>query len=174
MSWFKVLIALFVVSALPACGFEPLYGRNAATNTSAEMAAIRILPIKDRIGQKTHNHLLDLVTPHGRPARPEYILKVELTESFSNIAVSKESFATRVNYHLTARFSLQDSRTNKSVFNGNDRTITSYNVLTSNFATQVAEDDARSRAARQVALGIQTQLASFLKNRSFRTGDTKK
>ncbi|MEX2451199.1 MAG: LPS assembly lipoprotein LptE [Rhodospirillales bacterium] len=162
------------MSALPACGFEPLYGRNAATNASAEMAAIRIMPIKDRIGQETQNHLLDLVTPHGRPARPEYILEVELTESFSNVAVSKESFATRVNYHLTARFTLLDARTNKSVFYGNDRNITSYNVLTSNFATQAAENDARSRAARQIAFGIQTQLAAFLKNRSFRTGADKK
>ncbi|MEQ8194507.1 MAG: LPS assembly lipoprotein LptE [Rhodospirillales bacterium] len=162
MSWFRILIAVFALAALPACGFEPLYGRRAASGPSGEMAAIRIEPIKDRIGQELHNHLLDLLTPHGRPARSLYALKVELTESFSNVAVSKESFATRVNYHLNANFRLRDSH-GKDVFNGNDRSVTSYNVLTSNFATQVAENDARSRAAQQIAFGIQAQIAAFLK-----------
>ncbi|MGY8992087.1 MAG: LPS assembly lipoprotein LptE [Rhodospirillales bacterium] len=140
-----------------------MYGHKGAVNASNELASIRISPIKDRIGQELHNYLLDLFNPHGRPVHPQYTLEVALKASLANIAVSKEAIATRVNFHLNARFSLYNKKNGKRVYGGLDQVITGYNILSSSFATKSAEFDARSRATRQVAFNIQTQIASFFK-----------
>ncbi len=166
---FKSLILVLALGALTACGFEPLYSRKAPVNASAEMASIRILPIEDRIGQIMQNHLLDLLNPHGRPRKPRYTLEIKLSESSGNIAVSKESFATRANYTLSATFTVFDSVTKKNAIGGTERVVTSYNILESDYATQVAENDARDNALRQAAFNIQNQIAALFKTRSQET-----
>jgi len=163
MWFFRFFTPVLAVITLAGCGFQPLYGHKGAINASNELASIRISPIKDRIGQELHNHLLDLFNPHGRPAHPQYILNVDLKLSTTNITVSKEAIATRVNYQLNAKFLLSDTKNGKRVYGGLDQVITGYNILSSNFSTKSAELDARSRAARQAAFNIQTQIASFFK-----------
>lgn len=160
---FRVLTFLLALNLPAGCGFEPLYGHRGAVNASNELASIRIKPIKDRIGQQLHNHLLDLMNPHGRPARPIYVLEVSLKSANTNVAVSKEALATRVNFNLSAQFRLLDAQSGKILYSGNDLVVTGYNVLASNFATKTAENDAQARAARQAALNIQAQIASYLK-----------
>jgi len=163
MWFFRYFTSALIVSTLAGCGFQPLYGHKGSVNASNELASISIDPIRDRIGQKLHNHLLDLFNPHGRPARPLYTLEVVLESSITNIAVSKEAIATRVNYQLTAAFILYDAQSRKRVYSGGDQVITGYNILVSNFATKSAKINAQTRATRQVAFIIQTQVASFLK-----------
>ena len=163
MWFFRFFTSALIVSTLAGCGFQPLYGHKGLVNASNELASIRIEPIRDRIGQELHNHLLDLFNPHGRPARPLYTLKVILKSSSANIAVSKEAIATRVNYQLTTTFILYDAQSRKRVYSGGDQLITGYNILSSNFATKSAEINAQTRATRQAAFKIQTQVASFFK-----------
>jgi len=160
---FRFFPVVLLLGLLTGCGFEPLYGHRGAVNASNELASIHIKPIKDRIGQELHNHLLDIMNPHGRPARPQYNLEITLKSSSGNVAVSKEALATRVNYTLSTSFTLLSTKTGKIVRTGSDRVITSFNVLTSNFATKSAENDAQTRAVRQAAFNIQTQIASFFK-----------
>ncbi len=160
---FKFFSVVLVLNLLAGCGFEPLYGHKGAVNASNELASIRIKPIKDRIGQELHNHLLDLLNPHGRPGRPQYILEVNLKPQSRDIAISKEALATRVSYLLTAKFRLIEAKTGKLILSGLDRVTVGYNVLTSNFATKSAEIDAQSRAVRQASFNIQTQIASYFK-----------
>jgi LPS-assembly lipoprotein len=162
--WFiKFFTSALIVSTLAGCGFQPLYGHKGSVNASNELASIRIDPIRDRIGQELHNNLLDLFNPHGRPARPLYTLKVFLKFSSAIIAVSKEAIATRVNYNLTATFILYDAQSRKRVYSGSDQLITGYNILGSNFATKSSEINAQTRATRQAAFNIQTQVAAFFK-----------
>ena len=170
---FRIFAVVLTLNVLVGCGFKPLYGHKGAVNVSNELASIRISPIKDRVGQELHNHLLDLLNPHGRPAQPQFILVVSVLSSSTNVAVSKEALATRVNYVLNAKFRLLDAKSGKGVFGGLDRVVTGYNVLSSNFATKSAEIDAQSRAARQSSFNIQTQIASYFKTHPAKSGKPK-
>ncbi len=163
MLLFRAFIFVLAANFISSCGFEPLYGHRGAVSASNQLAAVRIKPIKDRLGQDLHNHLLDLFNPHGRPAQPKYYLEVQLDTSSSNVAVSKEALATRVNFELNSKFRLIDSQTGKPVYQGADRVIAGYNLLSSNFATKSAEVDAQVRTVRQTAFNIQTQIASYFK-----------
>ncbi len=120
---FAYFTALASLVLLGACGFQPLYGKHAAGSAPGEFAKIRVLPIKDRIGQMLHNHLLTALNPGGRPGNPQYLLETRVTESFSSLGVRKSGFATRANLQATANFSLRGTGGGQTLFNASS-TIT--------------------------------------------------
>ncbi len=162
MSWFKSLTLVCVIATLSGCGFKPIYGDRHGQNVKLEFSAIKILLIKDRIGQQLHNQLLDKINPFGRPAKPKYSLSVKLTESKKELAVKKSELATRANLNFSARFNLARLRpTNKTLVTGTSEVVSSYNILSSDYATSVAEKDARRRAVRELGADIANRLAVY-------------
>lgn len=152
--------------AVAGCGFRPLYLQDDQDGgVLAEFAAVRVAPIEDRVGQELRNHLLDLMTPRGQPAAPKYVLRVELSESIQELAVEETAIATRANLLLRAEYRLFDAAVRESVTRGAVSTVSSYNLLDSDFATLAAENDARSRAAERLAREIRTGLGVFFAGR---------
>lgn len=163
----RALLALGLLAVVPACSFRPLYGQRTASDGTAsgstvgDLSTIYIKPISDRPGQIFHNFLRDRLTPRGLPARPNYFLEVELQESTEEVAVRRDETATRANLRLQARYELLDSNDKDVLFRGASQTITSYNIITSQFATLSAENDARERGLRELADDLRTQIAVY-------------
>ena len=165
MSWSRSLVLLTAAALLMGCGFRPLYGSGDAAETENELAAIQVRPIDNRIGQILHNHLIDLLTPRGRPRHVKYVLDVRLKETIARLGVQKSELATRANLRITAKFMLL-SPSGSMLFNGQSVTISSFNILGSDdLATLVAEKDARARAVRQIASDLRTRIAAFFLRR---------
>ena len=165
--------ALALAAWLGACGFQPLYGSGgtAEARAPAELARIEIVPIADHIGQQLENDLLDLLTPGGRPADAPYVLRVMLAEVTESLALAKNQFATRANYRLNASYFLVDRESGRTVVSDNKSVVSSYNILSSPFATLMAERDAKARAVREAAEIIRNRLAAhFLYGPSDSTG----
>lgn len=162
------LTALLFLSLVPigACGFQPLYANKSGGAGAADLATIRVKVIADRLGQQLRNQLIDVLTPRGAPDRPLYSLQVRLRESTQRLAVRKNSFATRANYKLSARFILRDSTTGKSLFEGREAVISSYNISRSDYTTLVGAKDARVRATRALGEDIRTRLGVFFRQRA--------
>lgn len=162
MSWSKSLFLIGVLVVLSGCGFKPIYGDRHGQNVKAEFSAIKIELIEDRIGQQLHNHLLDKINPFGRPASPRYSLTVKLSESKRELAVKKSEIATRANLIFIASFNLTGLRpTSKALLTGSSEVVSSYNILQSDYATSVAEKDARRRAVRELSAEIANRLAVY-------------
>ena len=155
-------LAFAAVLLVAACGFRPLYEKPGADRPPTALTSVEVAPIADRIGQIVHNHLLDLINPAGRPRQSRYRLFVTLKESTERLAIQKTELATRANFRLLATYSLVDIRTEAQVGAGNTTVVSSYNILRSEFATRIAENDAQARAAREVAEQIRTRLAVLL------------
>lgn len=174
MSWLKGArlrgAALAVaLAALGACGFRPLYGDpeviGTGNNASEELAAVHINTIPDRTGQMLHNNLLDRINAHGRPGLPRYALDITLTETRSNLGFIKDNSATLAQLGIVANYRLVDLKTKAPLQSGRSRSVTSYNIVTSDFGTLSAEKDARERAVREIADDITTKVAVFLSTR---------
>lgn len=152
-----------VTLVLAACGFAPIYSGGGGANIQSGLASIEIEPISDRVGQRLHNHLLDGLNPYGRPRKPLFVLQVRLSEFKQELAVRKTELATRANLGFRAAFSLfhRDDRSS-SVFSGSSRVVSSYNILNSDYATLIAERDARERAVRELSTEIINRLAAFI------------
>jgi LPS-assembly lipoprotein len=93
---------------------------------------------------------------------PAFALVVVLSESKANLAVQKDSSATRANLTITANFTLKQIGSGQKLTSGSVRSVNSYDILQSDFATLAAEQDARQRGAIDVADGIVDRLAIFL------------
>ena len=155
------IAALALVFALAGCGFHPLYGPRKTSRTAAAIATIQIDRIKDRKGQVLRNFLLDRLNPLGAPRRPRYVLKVTLTESRQELGIRKDETATRANLRTVATFQRLRPGVKKPLFKGHSESTNSFNIVDSDFATLVAEADARKRAARRLSDEIATRLALY-------------
>jgi LPS-assembly lipoprotein len=165
MLWSKKYLVIVFTAALAGCGFQPIYGTANQQNIKSELAAVQISPIKDRIGQQLRNHLLNQINPKGRSVAPRYVLSVTLTESKQELAVQKLELATRANLNFIANFSLSPVEgVRSSLLTGQVRITTSYNILSSDFGTLMAERDARRRAVREMSLDITNRIAAHVQN----------
>ena len=163
MKYFLTVFSLFV---LAACGFQPVYGVNKYTATGTEdyLARIDIANIPDREGQYLRNALIDRFYRDGRPADPLYRLSVRpVHETLVDLDITKSSDATRGQLRLDTGMSLTDARTGEILLERNLRSVTSYNILGSEFATRVSEDNARTNALDDIARQIELQLNLYFK-----------
>jgi len=157
----SVALALLAALTVAGCGFQPIHGERSAASSDA-LATIDIGLIADRTGQMLRNELLQQMQPRGGRTPSRYDLAVTMGESLQNLAIRKDETATRANLILIARFSVTSRRDGKKVFAGRARSVNSYNILTSDFATLSAREDARRRGVQQLASGIKERLSVWL------------
>ncbi len=147
--------------ALTGCGFQPIHGERSAAS-SGGLANFDIAIIKDRTGQMMRNEMLRQMQPRGAVRAPRFKLSVSLTESRSNLAIKKNAVATRGNLILGARYVVVDRMDGTQLLSAQAQSVNSYNILTSDFATLSAREDARKRAVLQLARNIKERLAVWL------------
>jgi LPS-assembly lipoprotein len=159
---------LFLASSLflLSCGFEPIYGvnRNVQTGVETQLADVEIGNIPDREGQYLRNALIDRFYRGGRPLNPRYTLEISnLEERLLKLDITKTADATRGQLRMQARLVLRDRPGGKIVLDRNLRTITSYNILASEFATRVTEENARTNALDDLARQAELQLSLYFR-----------
>lgn len=155
------VFALASALILAGCGFQPIHNQRSAASAPA-LAAIDIGLIADRTGQMLRNELLQKMHPRGGISPARFALSVSLRESLQDLAIRKDEVATRANLIMTASFAITTRDDGKRVFSGSVRSVNSYNILTSDFATLSAREDARRRAVQQLATGITQRLSVWL------------
>jgi LPS-assembly lipoprotein len=162
-SVFCVLISAVSASALTACGFHPLYGTLENGAPGVDLSTIYVNNIPERVGYQLRNDLLDLFNNRGVVDGAKYRLDIVLKADKVALGFLNNAEITRYNYYLSAHYNLVSLTTNKAVKRGIARIITSYNVVTSPYATVVAEKDAQDRAARDIAETIRTEISVYLR-----------
>lgn len=163
---------LFVTSAclcLSACGFEPIYGTHMQSNAGQEsvqsqLAQVDINNIPDREGQFLRNALIDKFYRDGRPQNPHYTLQIaQINEKTVDLDITKNSDATRAQLHVSTSMKLIDKVTGDIVLTRKIKSIASYNVLTSEFATRVSAQNMRENALNDLARQIELQISLYMK-----------
>ena len=154
---------LVLMPFLAACGFQPIYGGSAPSGVRADLAAVEVALIEDRVGQQLRNELVRRFHPEGRPRNPAYRLQVDLRIAKRDLALQKTEIATRANLRITASYTLLKNMDGEKLIQGTTRITTSYDILKSDFATLAAEADARRRGVRELADEITSRLAAFLR-----------
>lgn len=170
---------------LGACGWKPMYGSASTTpsgngTVDANLAAIGIkapfwerdaAPFGEfseagqakydaRTSQILHNALRDGLNPYGQPSAPAYGLAIKLTESIRRTITAEEGDARREDLTLVAGFVLADTK-GTELLKDKSRSILAYTVLQDPYQDLIARNDARDRAARQLAEMIKLRLSSY-------------
>ena len=152
----KRLTAIAASALLAGCGFHPLYGVPDMPQGSmqATLRSVYVEPVPERLGYQLRNQLIDLLDAKGDAAGAAYRLRVTLTQRSEAIGIQSQTTPggvtqtaiTRYNDRLIADYELVDARTNQVVTKGTETGLTSYNVLSSPYATLAGQQDADRRA----------------------------
>jgi len=147
-----------LLALLAACGFQPLYGDRPQGRAAvgAELAQISVRTEPDRLGQRLYERL---VRQLGYAAEPRYHLFVELESTEAEAAIGRDSRARRFDVTVSARYRLNAAETGAQLYSSRARAVSSYNLVQSDFATEIARRDAEERATDVVSETILTQIA---------------
>ena len=155
-------------AALAGCGFRPMMAKPESDDSiSLQLASIRIGPIGEdeerRVGQILRNELIDRFTA-GVWEQPErYVLAIELEQETSALQIQNTDTVTRFNLVLTARLRLFPSGSNEAAYVADANAISSYDVVDSEYATLVAEQETARDAARDLSNTIAALLALYFR-----------
>lgn len=159
-------LLLFCGLMLGACGFKPLYTTDSAVAGDDGLVPfheIFISNIGGRSGQYLRNQLIDALYTEGRPAAPRYELKIRnLSENITLLGIQKDATATRAQMRINANLQLIDNdQDGKVVLQRSLRATNSFNILDSQYTTQVSRRYARERTLDEVSRLAVRQLSLY-------------
>jgi LPS-assembly lipoprotein len=159
------LAALALALSLGGC-FQPLYGEAAHPGLVADLQAIEVTPIKDRIGYYLGDDLISSLNGTGSTPTPKYRLNVTVTQKIQTPTVESQfNAASAATVIGTAKFSLvqiESEKGEKVVFQGEATTAAVYDRTLQGFANLRAARDAEIRLARALADEISLRVAAAL------------
>lgn len=136
----------------------------ASLEAQQELSQITIGNIPNREGQYLRNALIDRFYRDGYPSQSRYTLNVgNINENIIDLDITKSADATRGQIKLSTQMTLTDLQSGEVVLTRPLRAIGSFNILTSEFATRVTEENARKNALDNLAQQIEQQIVLFLK-----------
>lgn len=158
------LILALVALAPAACGFRPVYGtaQSPEASMSADLSRVEIGMIPDRSGQMLRNALIDRFYRTGRPVDPPLALSLTpVSETLTDLDITRESDSTRTQIRLRTDIALTERASGRALLTRRMESVTSYNVLGSEFATRITREDARRNALADLARQIEQELALY-------------
>lgn len=161
------ILALLSCLIIAACGFSPVYGTLGNDREYGQedlLAYVSIGSIPDREGQFLRNALIDRFYRTGRPANPQYTLSfTPIKESVRDMDITENSDSTRGQLRLDTDVTLSDAITGEKLMERRLHSITSFNILRSEFANRVSEQNTRENALNDLARQIERQVTLYFK-----------
>lgn len=159
----RAVISLSMVAALAGCQVRPLYSSSSAV--PAKIAAIKINPVTDRIGQEVRNKLIFLTTGGaGEPAKADYQLALSVSSTRADILddeiATNAPLPSRVT--VTAAYTLTRLSDGQVIRSAKRSSTSLLDLSRQEFAKLRAYRDAENRAADEVAEFVRADLAAAL------------
>lgn len=153
----SVVMLAFLLLA-QSCGFTPVY----ATKEGAALAGLNNVNLVSVIASPSiqplvTNGFTDRQSLTADPSTAEYDLTLEAEEFAQRLAVQIDASVTRFNYLLRADYILV-RREDGKVFRGSAEAVSSFNVVTSQYSTLFAEEQAKEKAARTLMEEIERDI----------------
>jgi LPS-assembly lipoprotein len=156
------LAALLLALPLAGC-FQPLYGEAVHPGLAADMRAIVVAPIKDRIGHYLGEDLVAELNGTGETVDPKYRLTVTVTIGVGTPTVTSQlQIANAATATAYATFSLTPAGGGAVLMTGSAVTSAVYDRTEDRFANLRAQRDAEIRLAKSLAHEIELRLAALL------------
>lgn len=158
-------LGLLAPLAIAGCGWEPLYADRETGPADTELAAIKIDPISDRIGQRLALALRRSFNPAGAAVPVRYVLHTTLTVTRQDLGVQSQGLGTLGRVDLGVTFTLADAKTGGVLLTSSIHTADSFDIVANEYSTVVAEEDARNRATEELRRDMVDKLTLFMQRR---------
>ncbi|MGE5269944.1 MAG: LPS assembly lipoprotein LptE, partial [Thiohalocapsa sp.] len=154
------------ITVLAGCGWAPLYADPETGPGDADLRAIAVTPIPERIGQKLAWALRQSLNPTGIPTPTRYTLRTILRTVRSDLGVQSYGLGTRGKLDVYATYTLSDNKTNTAALTATSHVAESFDILANEYAAIVAENDAATRAVEELRRDMVSQLTIFMQRRA--------
>jgi LPS-assembly lipoprotein len=165
MAWVRALLPAVLPLALFGCGWTPLYADPQTGPASDELRAVKVEPITDRIGQRLELALRDALNPSGEKTPARYDLRTTLIVARADLGVESQGLATRGKLDVFASFTLVDVKDGQILLNTTIHSANAFDIVPNEYASVVAEDDARTRNVAEIKDEMLARLTLFMQRR---------
>ena len=155
----RALIIILAV-AFGGCGLRPLYGGGESSAVGQGLRTIAVGKIPGQVGWLTRNALVDRLGGEAE-ATGKYRLEVELDDNITGFGIRGDSATTRERRTLRARYRLIDLGTGAVVLDATAGSDAGIDVVSSEYATDAAEQSASERLSEVLADQIVARLGLF-------------
>ena len=156
------LAALALALSLGGC-FQPLYSEAAHPGLVADLQAIEVAPIKDRIGHYLGDDLISNLNGSGETPAAKYRLTVTVAQNSQTPTVESQiNAATSATVIGKATFTLTKIDGGAVIYKGDATSAAVYDRTLDDFANLRAARDAEIRIARSLADEIGLRVAAAL------------
>jgi LPS-assembly lipoprotein len=163
----RLLLALpLLPAAVTGCGWEPLYADHETAKASADLRAIKVMPISQRVGQRLEMELRNSLNPGGEAVPVKYVLAVALTTSTSDSGIQSQGLGTRGEVQVYASYKLVDVASNANLQNASVHASESFDIQANGYSTVVAQDDAYVRTVEEIRREIIARLTLYLQKKA--------
>ena len=154
----------FLLLALPLSGcFQPLYGEASHPGVAADMRAIAVAPIKDRIGHYLGNDLITDLNGTGVNPEPKYRLTVIVTTSTGTPTVTSQlQVANAATVTGNATYTLTPAGGGDALLTGTATSVAVYDRTDQLFSDLRAQRDTEIKLAKSLAEEIELRVAAWL------------
>jgi LPS-assembly lipoprotein len=153
------LAILAVAVLLAACSYRPLYGTSAdGKGVAVALSSIAIAEQKTRSGQIVRNNL---VSSFGSSAEQAFTLRLMPEEKTQEVSALAGQKLSRHRLKLKVKFELLSRQSQEVVTSGASFSNVSYDTVEQPIADLRAVENARERAAREVAEDVRLRLAAY-------------
>jgi LPS-assembly lipoprotein len=152
----SVLIAASLL--MQGCSsYRPLYGAGAdGKGVAVALSGIAVEEQKNRAGQIVRNNLISSFGGGGST----FILRLNPAEKSQQLSAVAGQKLERHRFNLKVGYELADAKSGEAVVSGTSFSNVSYDTVEQPIADLQAAENARERAARQVAEDIRLRLAA--------------
>ncbi len=155
---------LVVAVVLSGCNARPLYGTHAdGKGVAVAMSGIAVDEQKNRAGQIVRNNL---ISSFGNTGASRYILRMVPEEKTVEISSLSRQKLNRYRYNLKIKYELADATSGETVSSGASFSNVSYDTVEQPIADLRAAENARERAARDVAEDVRLRLAAYFSSQN--------
>ena len=150
---------LIVISlALAGCSnYRPLYGAGGdGKGVAVALSGIAVEEQKERAGQIVRNNLISSFGGGGST----FILRLKPVEKSQRLSTLSGQKVERYRYNLKVGYELADGKSGQAIITGSSFSNVSYDTVEQPIADLRAAENARERAAREVAEDIRLRLAA--------------
>jgi LPS-assembly lipoprotein len=160
------IIVIALLLALCGCGWAPLYADPQSGAASAELRAVRVDPIPERIGQRLELALRNSLNPTGEPTKALYRLQTNLQFSLSALGLISAGTSTIGRVDLVATYHLTELPSGAALLTNTVHSQNSFALNPNEYSTVVGEYDAAARSVAEINEEIVTRLTLFLQDRA--------
>ena len=140
---------------LSACGFQPMY---APSGGGPAIGPVTVTQISGKAGHVLKTELDRLLAVESAAAGEPMVLDVSVQEYVSGLGLRRDASASRAELRLVANYVLTRPG-NAGIVRGSISAVANYDIPSAAFGEITAQDDARERAAENLARRMRAELA---------------